>query len=190
MRLKHISDTELQEYLDRKMRRVEDSAADLLATEHLSNCPYCRETLREYEELYASIELCPQPALAEGFTSRVMARLPEYTPRQSKYALPAGILGPIAAIITLLLTIDLKPALGNISAVSMKYFTTLLSWWSSLSFQSLPRPDLSIDLSFFQKLQSAFTEPSGTSLMIACIGVTLLIIVASEARIPERARQR
>lgn len=64
MSIKHLSDNEIQQYLD-------DNKSDELITEHVSVCDSCRLLLHQYQLLYGSIE-SEKIALSDDFSTKTM----------------------------------------------------------------------------------------------------------------------
>lgn len=102
MKNSHLTDDDLQALLDGSI----PEAAGM--QEHLSDCPACRRTLREYRALYTALACDPTPALSGGFAERVLAELPAEqglaAERRSRraaigdWAIPAMALVVIAAV--------------------------------------------------------------------------------------------
>lgn len=67
----HITDEQLQAYLDGTLAKTDAMEA------HLASCPHCRQALEVYRQLYTAIEEEAAPELSPDFADRVMARLPE-----------------------------------------------------------------------------------------------------------------
>lgn len=74
MELKHLSDNELQQYLDKS-----DSLAPELE-EHLKNCPQCQGELHLYQKLAENISADERSVLPETFSDQVMAKVKKLAP--------------------------------------------------------------------------------------------------------------
>lgn len=95
MGLKHLSDDEIQSYLDGNLREQEESIA-----EHLALCEQCRDELQVYRALYSGLTDAPVESLAPGFSDRVLAGLPNRSVRAGGWQLSerlVAVLG-IAAV--------------------------------------------------------------------------------------------
>ena len=68
MSLRHLSDEDIQAYLDgRLVHRVK------LIERHLLECDSCREKLEHYRAVFQALKQDTTPSLAPGFPDRVMA---------------------------------------------------------------------------------------------------------------------
>lgn len=74
MNQKHLTDEQLQDYLDGNI-----SESDPIAI-HVQNCSRCREALKLYEDLRLGLERETAIELSPGFADAVMDRLPEKLP--------------------------------------------------------------------------------------------------------------
>jgi anti-sigma factor RsiW len=70
----HLTDEQLQDYLDGNISKSEPIAV------HLENCPGCQQALRLYEGLRLGLEKEMATDLAPDFADAVMDRLPEKLP--------------------------------------------------------------------------------------------------------------
>lgn len=114
----HLTDNQLQDYLDGNIRE-----SDAL-TAHVQSCPQCRRALETYAHIYMAIEKNPIPELSPGFVDDVMARLPEKTPvaetalagrfrvRDSVVTFAVMIVAVAVAVYYLDLPVLIKPFLG------------------------------------------------------------------------------
>ena len=80
MRLRHMTDREIQEYLEsfRGQGRVAVESLDSDVREHLENCNHCRSKLREYAHLFSDLACQPQPSLPNAFAYRLLSLLPKH----------------------------------------------------------------------------------------------------------------
>ena len=70
MNIKHISDDEIQSFLDGI-----DMENRALIQEHLDSCSLCQNNLKTYQQLYQSISSAEISELSPDFSDRVMAEL-------------------------------------------------------------------------------------------------------------------
>lgn len=67
----HLTDHQLQDYLDGNLAETDPLAV------HLNDCPHCQQALVVYRSLYSAIEQTPVPELSPDFAEAVMNRLPQ-----------------------------------------------------------------------------------------------------------------
>lgn len=67
----HLTDDQLQGFLDGDMAEIETIRA------HLKSCPHCREALADYKALYSNLETDPDFSLPADFAESVLAGIPE-----------------------------------------------------------------------------------------------------------------
>ena len=102
MRVRHLTDHELQGLLDR--RTLSDDSRvpvtvyhkDLEAQEHLDNCSDCQAEMELYRTLFGELEQAPPPELSRGFARKVTFSLPPFRAQRTrtrlKLAFSYGIL--------------------------------------------------------------------------------------------------
>jgi anti-sigma factor RsiW len=71
MGLRHLTDDELQDYLDGNSAELDEWPA-----RHLAQCEQCRQELQLYRALCDGLADSPVEGLASGFPDRVLAALP------------------------------------------------------------------------------------------------------------------
>jgi len=76
MNEKHLSDDQLQDYLDGNITITNSFKA------HLESCSRCQEALAAYQSLYAMLKEAPKAFLSESFADRTLAQLPDSTSRR------------------------------------------------------------------------------------------------------------
>jgi len=118
----HLSDEQIQDYLD---NRISDNSSSL--TNHLSQCAQCRDQLTLYRELYLLLGKDAVPKLSLDFADRVVAQLPAAGSRRWE-KLESGF---IAAII--LVTLAVSTYFVNPLPLLIE---TGKSLWHSLPFQN------------------------------------------------------
>jgi anti-sigma factor RsiW len=108
MQLKHLSDEEIQDYLDGNLS--EETA--LRAKGHLQVCQRCREALKQYESLYVGLQGEKGFELSKGFAQAVLRRLPAEGEAESRFSFVNTLLVVLGIIISLgatLYYVDLRP---------------------------------------------------------------------------------
>jgi hypothetical protein len=114
MSLRHLTDEEIQEYLDGNL-----PPEDVLSSKtHLEICPLCRESLRQYQSLYVDLAGDEEFELSRDFAKSVVSRLPETAKAKSHFNYANvfwTILGIIITVGIILYYVDLKPLLETIS---------------------------------------------------------------------------
>lgn len=111
MQLKHLTDEEIQDYLDGNLSQE----IALLAQQHLQVCQRCREALKQYEGLYLELKEDKGFELSKGFPKAVLRRLPAEGEAESRFGFVNTllvILGIIISVGVTLYYVDLRP-LGN-----------------------------------------------------------------------------
>ncbi|MGB2982199.1 MAG: zf-HC2 domain-containing protein, partial [Candidatus Zixiibacteriota bacterium] len=83
MSLKHLTDEEIQNYLDGNLSR--DIA--LLTERHLETCPLCREAVKQYQGVYAGLDKEEGFELSKGFAKSVVKMLPPQGETKSPFDL-------------------------------------------------------------------------------------------------------
>ncbi|MGB2804078.1 MAG: zf-HC2 domain-containing protein [Candidatus Zixiibacteriota bacterium] len=108
MSLKHLTDEEIQNYLDGNLSR--DIA--LLTERHLETCPLCREAVKQYQGVYAGLDKEEGFELSKGFAKSVVKMLPPQGETKSPFDLLnvfLTILGVIVAAGVTIYYVDLRP---------------------------------------------------------------------------------
>lgn len=132
MSLKHLSDNELQEYLD---GNISNNVAFI--QQHLESCPQCREALAQYQTLYLRLKDESEFQLSGKFKSSVIARLQrkEARPTTSLVAKILTAAGLIFAIVISFFIFDMKPFLKPIYEPFTDFFSrsSITSIFSGIS---------------------------------------------------------
>jgi hypothetical protein len=144
MSLRHLTDQEIQEYLDGNLSPREAS----LAEKHIESCVFCQECFDRYQSLYAELKREEGFELSNDFAKSVVSRLPEEAKVKSHFNYANifwTILGIIITVGITLYYVDLKPLVeasshtflsqyefGSILVSSMKSF--LVSLNGNISF--------------------------------------------------------
>jgi anti-sigma factor RsiW len=108
MQLKHLTDEEIQDYLDGNLSR--DIA--LLTERHLETCPLCREAAKQYQGVYAGLDEDKGFDLSKGFAKSIVSMLPAEGEAKTSPDLLNIFLAVLAAVFAAGVTIyyvDLRP---------------------------------------------------------------------------------
>ena len=113
--MKHLSDTEIQSYLDRPSGGIPGPLED-----HLRTCAMCRRRLDEYRALFARLADDSGMPVYEGLTDAVMARVaarphPEHS---GIYDLVLAAGGTAIAAAAIWLFVGLSPLYGGLARLS------------------------------------------------------------------------
>ena len=157
MSLKHLSDEEIQEYLDGDL----SPENELLFETHLKICPHCQESLKQYQSLYVGLANDEGFDLPKSFAKSVISRLPEEAKVKSRFnyaSIFLTILGIIIAVGITFYYVDLKP-LGRVI---------------SDAFVSQYEHSFGLIVS----IKSYLASLNGNLSLLAFAGLTLLIIAA------------
>ena len=108
MQLKHLTDQEIQSYLDGNL----SSEIAILTKRHLETCPLCREAVKQYQGVYAGLDEDKGFDLSKGFAKSVVKMLPPQGETKSPFDLLnvfLTILGVIVAAGVTIYYVDLRP---------------------------------------------------------------------------------
>jgi predicted anti-sigma-YlaC factor YlaD len=156
MSLKHLTDEEIQEYLDGNL----SPENELLFETHLKICPHCQESLKQYQSLYVDLANDEGFDLPKSFAESVLSRLPAEPEAKSHFKY-ASIFWTILGIITIGITfyyVDLKP-LGRV-----------------ISNIFVPQYEFGSEL--IVSIKNSLVSLNGNLSLLAFAGLTLLIIAA------------
>ena len=106
--MKHLTDEEIQNYLDGNLSRE----IALLTERHLEPCPLCREAVKQYQGVYAGLDQEKGLELSKGFAKSVVKMLPPQGETKSPFDLLnifLTILGIIVAAGVTIRYVDLRP---------------------------------------------------------------------------------
>lgn len=108
MQLEHLTDEEIQDYLDGNL----SEKITLLVRQHLEECRRCREALKQYQSVYVGLEDEKGFELSKGFARSVINKLPaegEAKSYSNIFYLLLGMLGVAVSVVITLRYVDLKP---------------------------------------------------------------------------------
>ena len=177
MRLGHLTDAEIQELLDRQSRGIAPRLSDSAARSHLQWCAVCRETAEDYEALGSVIVACSVPDLSSDFTPRLVERLPQLKVAwRTPVSTIAAVFSPIAAVITLLLGVDIRLLLTQAGIFVLRHYFLLTDWWDRLVIPTPSIPKVPLDWSWVKSLMVAVREIPTAGILIPLICVSLLML--------------
>jgi hypothetical protein len=125
MAMKHLSENEIQEYLDNS-----DSAGRQKIITHLDGCQLCQNRVKEYESLFFHLKKAEPDELSADFTAKVMSKIeteaPAHEPR-SAWAMVLSIAGVILGLVSIGYFVNLKPLFETVHLSGIQqYFDTVL----------------------------------------------------------------
>lgn len=157
MSLKHLTDEEIQEYLDGNLSPQNAS----LFERHLESCSFCKESLKQYQSLYVGLVNDEGFDLPKSFVKSVISRLqaePEAKSHFNYANIFLTILGIIIAVGITFYYLDLEPlgkAISNILLSQYEFGSALLV-----------------------SIKSFLAGLNGNISLLALAGLTLLMIAA------------
>ncbi len=140
MAIEHLTDSILQDYLDKNLGDKESEISS-----HLDSCPICSARLEQYKLLYAELEVDSIPELSPDFSKAVMSKIVQVDTEVSAvevnnkpFAIPTpvyALIGFIAAVASLIYFVNLEPLLRafRVTAVSEYFNRVIISKVSSLT---------------------------------------------------------
>ena len=108
MQLKHLTDEEIQDFLDGNLS--ED--VTLSIRRHLESCTLCRQTVKKYQSVYSGLDREEGFELSKGFAKSIVKMLPEQKEAKPRFGLLnilLTILGVIVAAGVTIRYVDLRP---------------------------------------------------------------------------------
>lgn len=116
MAVKHLSDEQIQDFLDGNMVLSDKSLKG-----HLESCRVCKKTLSYYQNLYLGLKQEPEFQLPSNFAHTVITRLPQMEKAQARFKfwdIFVAVSGIAALIGALIYFIDIKIFADLIAKVS------------------------------------------------------------------------
>lgn len=114
MSINHLTDEQIQQYLDNGPDAIEHSAE-----KHLEACDRCQMTLKEYQLLYNRLGRETETLLSPNFTSATMARIEALAEPAAGLSRPMRafvVLGVLSCLLTIWYTINIKSLLNTLSS--------------------------------------------------------------------------
>lgn len=175
MRLSHLTDSEIQSYLDREhitplFRRQ--------VSNHLSGCNSCADEVARYETLYGELSVNETDECADSLANKIMASLP----RPAGKELWREALGWVTHVFSLVLFLGILtvPFELSIPAISLPSFS--LPTWAAIS-------ELSVVNGLMQASKTALSPEHLPAYLFALIGglimfnIQRIIVSAQRQRI-------
>jgi len=157
MSLRHLTDEEIQEYLDGNLSPQDVS----LFETHLKSCPHCHESLRQYQSLYAGLASDEGFKLSESFAKSVISKLSVEVKPKSRFNYANVFLTILGIVIALGITF---------------YYVDLKSLGQAISRVLIPQYEFGS--TFVASVKSFLMGLNGNLSLLAFAGLTLLIIAA------------
>jgi len=145
MTSRHLTDEEIQDYLDGNLQ-----SENRLSEEHLQTCQLCQNTMEEYNRLYEELKVDEGFELSPGFLESVLSRLKKEKASTSSLSLAEILILGMMAVVALFTTIYFVnwASFGQvISRILLSEAETLLTIWGN-SVKLLMELNLSPDLLF------------------------------------------
>jgi len=133
MELRHLTDEEIQDYLDGNIPE-----GDKYVQEHLRRCERCRNALQEYKSLYFGLKNDQGFDLAASFPQAVLSKLPKEQTARSRFRYFEFfliIIGIAVAGYVSLQFINLRPliqAIPGIQILDFRFISIFLDPFESL----------------------------------------------------------
>jgi hypothetical protein len=128
MQLKHLTDDEIQNYLDGNLPEEKT----LWIKHHLESCSACRQALEQYKSLYEGLQEEKGFELSKGFAKTVLKQIPTEPETESHFSflntllVVLGIMVPLGVILYLLDLGSLGRAFSQIVLKPLGGFEDLL----------------------------------------------------------------
>jgi len=189
MRLRHLSDIEIQALLDRRTVLEPPEVPgtvylkDLDSQEHLDHCPVCKAELETYRELYAGLGRSEVSYLPRNFATKVTFSLPPFRAQRTRARLQ------LASIWATSLLAGLAWLLGRVdwSILAARAITTMLGWWChtktmvAVFWATIPRPDFDLTRlltpvhGLADSITKALANEAGPAHVVLVAGLILLM---------------
>jgi hypothetical protein len=130
MELKHLTDEEIQDYLDSS-----PSSVDRTIEEHLKTCQLCKGALEEYKRVYAELKVDKGFELPPNFANLVLSRLPQKAPSRphTNYAgIILVILGLISGISLMFYFVGWKYISQGITDILQPQLDFVSNYWGTM----------------------------------------------------------
>jgi len=107
MRVRHLTDIEMQGLLDRRDVAVPSEVPgalylkDMDSQEHVDNCPSCRAGLELYRQLYGELGQQAEVRLPRNFATRVTFSLPPFKAQRTRARLQLGAIWGVSLLVSL-----------------------------------------------------------------------------------------
>ena len=157
MALKHLTDKEIQDYLDGNLSQEKN----LIVKQHLDFCESCQSEFNEYKNLYAGLKNDADVSLSPNFSKSVISKIQQEAPTTFNIRfrdILLSIMGLLFAVGTTLYYVDFKPVMKSLN-------------------KSLKQP-IDNSTAIFSSLKQALETLNVDFNLIVFAGLILLIIIA------------
>jgi hypothetical protein len=190
MRVRHLSDIEIQALLDRRNRAPGSSVSgeiylkDLEAQEHLDSCPYCLGEIALYRELFSDLGGEDDSYLPRSFARKVTFSLPPFKAQRTRLRLQiagAWAAALLASLLWYLAKLDWNNLTVKVASFLMPKLGIAKAWvsaaWGAVSLPEISLAFLWTPLgSMLGRIENAFlTEASDVSMLVWSIIALALI---------------
>lgn len=164
--MKHLSENEIQEYLD---NTISTGKQEMIT--HLDSCQLCRNRVKDYETLFLQLKKAEPDALSFDFVSKVMTKIEAestITSPRPIWSIVFSVLGAILGLVSIGYFINFKPLLEAVNLSDVQQYLNLVFFHEMRDIAGLFNVDL------------------GT---IIYVGLTLLVIAAIDVIIRHNRRR-
>ena len=157
MALKHLTDADIQDYLDGNLSQKQTSNV----TQHLDTCNSCKNELSKYKSLYSELRTDTGISLSTNFSKSVISRLQGESTEVFYlrfWDVFLSVIGLVFAVGTTLYFVDFKPL--------AKPFTDIL------------QPQIDFSILIFTNLKGVLAELNIDINLFVFAGLILLVIIA------------
>lgn len=154
MRTEHLTDDEIQEVLDKNRALLSSDTQT-----HLESCGSCRNTLKQYQNLYEALDADPGFKLPRDFARSVAAKLkPEPS---SPFSFPMTeiiiiVTGVLLALGASFYFVDMKPILSAFGRITL--------------------PRIGLDNPYFAPIKNLLSGLNGSLLLLPFAGLALIAV--------------
>jgi len=200
MRVSHLTDIEIQEYLDQGRGVGTGLARSGEVAEHIQSCPKCRGELNTYRRLIGDLYQAPEIVeLPRNFAKKVTLSLPPLAAARTRSRVQAALTGlaMVLTVLTVLVVMNLKLIATTASASLTAGYVTATTWLHSV-FTLIPSLELSAVKSLTTHLtlqvvkEYLFRDHGSVNLFLAA-AVMIILIASLEGLspiLPHRQRTR
>jgi len=118
--VKHLSENEIQEYLD---NTVSTGKQEIIT--HLDSCQLCRNRVKEYETLFFQLKKAEPAELSPDFAAKMMAKIKAEVPAPSPrpvWSIILSFAGAILGLVTIFYFINITPLLESIKTSRLQEY--------------------------------------------------------------------
>jgi len=191
MRLRHLTDIEIQALLDRRTVLEPPEVPgpiylkDLDSQEHLDHCPVCKAELETYRELYAGLGRTEVSYLPRNFATKVTFSLPPFRAQRTRARLQLALIWATS------LLVGLAWLLGRVdwSVLAARAMTSAFGWWCqtkamvTVFWAMFPRPDFDLTrlltpvYGLSDSITKVLASEAGPAHVVLVAGLILLMAV-------------